>query len=136
MSNEEPKYLYRFVDNYDREESALLLLAFPVIRVTPKGFWIGQSDYSLLAFPFNQREKFVLAPRGYSKRFAYADKKEALHSYTERKRWQVKRLQRQLERAKSLLTKAKAGFEGPYLWPSGSETWRFKPSKPTLEFVK
>ena len=61
MSSEEPKHLYRLVDGYDSEDRAILLLAFPVLRATPKGFWVGHAaGYTSQTFPREQAEKFVL----------------------------------------------------------------------------
>ena len=127
MSNEEPKHLYRFADRYDRNESSLLLMAFPVLRTTPKGFWIGQGAFASWAFPAEQMEKFVLRADGKRKRFAYADKQDALHSYKVRKLWQTSRLRAQLDRAEKLRLAAEGEFEEPFIWSSGHhETWTFK----------
>lgn len=70
---------------------------YPVVRYTPKGVWLRL---------FNDTEKFVLTdPLG--RRFAYADKRNALKSFIKRKEWQLIHLQKQRRYAAVMLAFAK-----------------------------
>lgn len=70
---------------------------YPVVRHTQKGVWLRLVD---------DTEKFVLAdPLG--RRFAYADKRNALKSFIKRKEWQLIHLQRQRRYAEEMLAFAK-----------------------------
>lgn len=136
---QEPKHLYRLVDGYDSEDRAILLVAFPVLRATPKGFWIGHgAGYTSQTFPREQEAKFVLRVEGGRKRFAYADKQDALRSYQQRKLRQTGWLRARLDSAERLRLAASGGFKAPYEWGDGNETWYFEEKNPAslLEFVK
>ena len=73
-------------------------IELPVLKVTPKGFWIDMCG-------FGRIKRFVLA-RG-RKRFAHPTKEEALQAFIYRKKAQVKILSDRLASAKAALAKAK-----------------------------
>ena len=83
------------IDEADRPipgKTEVVLREFSVVRWTPKGVWIRTPDLP----PDN--EKFVLLTA--RKKFACPTKEEALQSFIERKKSQVRILTKQLEKAK------------------------------------
>lgn len=64
---------------------------YRIIRRTPKGVWLEVYD---------QKPKFVLAS-GNGKRFAYATRRDALHSFIKRKEWQESYAIHTINRAKA-----------------------------------
>ena len=123
---QEPKYLYRLVDDYDSEDRAILLVAFPVLRATPKGFWIGRgAGYTSQTFPREQEAKFVLRVEGGRKRFAYADKQDALRSYQQRKLRQTGLLRARLDRVEWLRLVVFGGLGVFWGWGGVGGVWYF-----------
>lgn len=85
---------YHFRDSvYD---GCLELEILPVLRHTPRAVWL---DY----YGIN---KLVRTDPG-GRRFAYASKADALNSYIRRKEWQLKHLQRTMNKAQANLALAK-----------------------------
>lgn len=97
---EEGDIWYRVESYRNGETINLLILEFPVKRVTPKGVWLDSSQH------YDVREIFVLQ-EGRKKR-AYASLVEAIYSFTCRKKKQLKILEAQADTVKKSLALAQS----------------------------
>lgn len=83
-------------DDADYDSPRAQILAFPVVRETPKGVWIRTQERRWYC---DEKLKFVL--RGSRKRWACPTVEEAKVSYHERKRAQVRILRARLANAEA-----------------------------------
>lgn len=100
LAPEEGKtYWYRYVDSIDRgsafENHDIRLACFPVLKETECSV--------LLAVGYEKTRRCFKDAR---KSFAYPTRKIALNSYLIRKKWQVRRLEQQLDDARVMLAGA------------------------------
>lgn len=106
--------LYRYDDSGTLDDGVEIYLSkFPVIRKTPKGYWIRDNRY---------QETFCLAGRG--KRYAHETKELAYESFKARKRRQLKILsyqKRRSERVRDLIEQNETPPDNPVVWDIESE---------------
>ncbi|WP_236213973.1 hypothetical protein [Metapseudomonas otitidis] len=106
MSTKWPDH-FRYVDQIGPEGVSIVCRRFVVVRESEHCFWIVPPTYEhvaksrVAAGRIPKYAKRVLKASG--KRFAYPDRSAALHSYKQRKRWQISRSELALERAKTAL---------------------------------
>lgn len=85
---------------------------YPVIRETPKGYWI-EIDRKHISHMDYEEEQTISIEKWVSKtslkRYAYPTKEEALQNYIARKNRQINILNRQLKDAKDCLDLARKG---------------------------
>ncbi|MCO5364774.1 hypothetical protein [Pseudomonas alliivorans] len=101
---------YRYVDELDPKGLEVTCKRYVVIGETEQ-CWYVVSEFHDSLFGGSQREsllkqyrKRVLKDGGeHGRRFAYTDKTLALHSYKQRKSWQVRHAQLSLERAQAAI---------------------------------
>ncbi|KPW33722.1 Uncharacterized protein ALO87_01504, partial [Pseudomonas syringae pv. apii] len=98
---------FRYVDEIGPEGLTVTCKRYVVVRESDCCYWICSPDYELVAKGSIQAGK--LPPyvkrvlKQSSRRFAYPDKKAALHSYKARKTHQISHAQLALERAKAAI---------------------------------
>lgn len=93
-------YLYRYEDIGD-EQAYLILRVFTVVRATPCGFWIKDTDPHR-----SNKKRWVQGITGRfrgEKRYAYRNLANAWFSYRVRKRRQLKHLERELQRSQEIV---------------------------------
>jgi hypothetical protein len=89
----------RCMDDWTIEQyPELILYAYPIIKFTPKGYWI-QGKYI---------ERFVRARGEGTRRFAYSDPVHALESFIIRKRMHISYLERKLIEVRGALNIARS----------------------------
>lgn len=92
---------YRYVDDrvwvsYDKPDvKTFRLLTIPIVKETPKGYWVQQ---------YFGKKRFCLNDA--RKKWAYRTKEDALQSYIIRKKREIERAERTLYNAKERLRKA------------------------------
>lgn len=100
----EPEIYYRFIDIWSSDGRSVEVheLRIPVIRRTPQGAWIREGNWG--------KGRFVLdiSPKFGGRRYAYADREQALRSYSIRKSRQIGHAERTLDRAKTALKLVKS----------------------------
>lgn len=87
------QYLYRFVDHMFNGHVHITLRRYPVLRRTPRGFWINVDGYP-------PKEKWVMEGKG--KRFAHEHIQDAAYSFRRRKLAQRDMLTSQLKRVEAI----------------------------------
>lgn len=96
----EVKKLYRCEVNHQAYGAPLDFSSYPVLRTTPKGYWIAEYGNWIGDSP----EKWVSATA--RKRFAYPTKEEAFYNYLRRTQRYIKILKAQTRKAESGLSRA------------------------------
>lgn len=91
---EPPQYLFRFVDRSTYGGWSVDLEAYPVVRLTPKGAWIG---------PCSAPKWVSLSAK---RRYAWPTKRLAWRSYLARKARQRRIIKAQLQRVERILEAA------------------------------
>lgn len=103
--------LYRYVDSWRFNDFGFELTEYFVVKETPCGYWFVPMRASHLHAEIQKKYRRWVS-KDAEKRYCYPTKELAWNSYKIRKRWQVRRLKGQLERAECVLDRV-AGMDAP-----------------------